>query len=323
MTNLTDKIYTNETAARKHLEKIRWPDGVTCPLCGGMDKIKPVAMKNKPTKKTPKPKAVKGYYHCGDCRRKFTVRTGTIYERSHIPLHKWVLATRLLCSSKKGMSTHQLHRMLGVTYKSAWFMTHRIRESMIDADPGPMGGKDKSVQADETYIGRKKDVPETRTSGEPFKYKARGAAVKNAVVSLVSEGKARTFHVDHADSHTVRDILVTNVSRDTELHTDESRLYTKVGKEFAGHETVKHTAGEYVRDGITTNNVENYFSIFKRGMKGVYQHCSEKHLGRYLTEFDFRYNHRDIEDHERALEALKGAEGKRLTYRRINERKAA
>lgn len=319
--NITDKIYQNENAARTHLEQIRWPDGAHCPHCGSV-KVKSTVMKSKPSKKNPKPKAVKGFYHCGDCRKRFTVRTNTIYERSHIPLHKWVLATQLLCSSKKGMSAHQLHRMLGVTYKSAWFMAHRIREAMIDNDTDPMGGKGKHVQADETYIGRKASPPTERSDGKPF-IKSGGSSYKNAVVSLVSEGKARTFHVDRADAYTIRNILVTNVSRDTDLHTDESRLYTKVGKEFAKHETINHSAGEYVRNGMTTNNVENYFSVFKRGMKGVYQHCSEKHLGRYLVEFDFRYNHRELEDNERAIEALKGAEGKRLTYRRIGERKAA
>ncbi|MBK6897671.1 MAG: IS1595 family transposase [Alphaproteobacteria bacterium] len=287
---LTSKIYNNENAARTHLEQIRWPNGVICPLCGCTDKIKSAVMKNKPTTKNPKPKAVKGYYHCGDCRQRFTVRTGTIYERSHIPLHKWVLATQLVCSSKKGMSAHQLHRMLGVTYKTAWFMAHRIREAMIDTNPAPLGGPGKTVQADETYIGKK-------------------------------EVKARTFHVDKANAYTVRNIIVTHASRESDLHTDESRLYVKVGEEFASHETVKHSAGEYVRGSVTTNHVENYFSIFKRGMKGVYQHCSEKHLGRYLVEFDFRFNHRDIADDERAIEAHKGAEGKRLTYRRIGETK--
>lgn len=320
--NLTNKIFTNENAARKHLEAIRWPDGKSCPLCGCVDKISDVAMKNKPSKANPEGKEVKGYYHCGDCRRKFTVRTGTIYERSHIPLHKWVLATQLLCSSKKGMSAHQLHRMIGVTYKSAWFMAMRIRESMIDVNPDPMGGKDKVVQADETYFGRKANPPTMRTDGTPFITTGKGAH-KIPVVSLVSEGKARTFHVDRADAATVRDILVNNASRESALHTDESRLYIKVGQEFADHQSVNHSRKEYYRAGVTTNNVENYFSIFKRGMKGVYQHCSEKHLQRYLTEFDFRYNNRDISDFERSTEAHKGAEGKRLTYRRVGERKAA
>jgi transposase-like protein len=322
--DLTNKIYQNEDAAREHLQGIRWPDGVSCPLCGGTEKIKPVIMKNKPTPKNPDPASVKGWHHCGDCRRKFTVRTGSVYERSHIPLNKWVLASHLMAASKKGMSAHQLHRMIGVTYKSAWFMAHRIREAMIDDNPGPMGGPDSTVQADETYIGQKKEKPTKTTTGRPFtKGGKTGGNFKNAVVSLVSDGKARTFHVDRANAHTIREILVTNVRRDTTLHTDESRLYTRVGKEYVKHESVNHSAGEYVRGKVTTNNVENYFSIFKRGMKGVYQHCSEKHLQRYLNEFDFRYNSRDVDDFTRAVQAIKGAEGKRLTYRRIGERKAA
>jgi hypothetical protein len=258
----------------------------------------------------------------GDCRQKFTVRTGTIYERSHIPLHQWLLATHLMCASKKGISAHQLHRMLGVTYKTAWFMAHRIRESMIDVNPDPMGGPGKVVQADETYIGKKDVKPTKRTDGKPF-LKSGGGAHKNVVVSLLSEGKTRTFHVDRADLHTVREILVTNASRESHLHTDESRLYTRVGREYSRHETVNHSIGEYVRGDVTTNHIENYFSIFKRGMKGVYQHCSEKHLQRYLNEFDFRYNSRDVDDFTRAVQAIKGAEGKRLTYRRIGERAAA
>ncbi len=311
--DLTNKIYSDEEAARLHLENIRWSGGIVCPHCGGTDKCKPTPMFNKPTKKNPTRREVKGYYHCGDCLEKFTVRTGMIYERSHVPLNKWVLATQLLCSSKKGMSAHQLHRMIGVTYKTAWFMAHRIREAMIDDNDTLMGGEGKHVQADETYIGKKKNPPTERTNGQPF-LKSGKAAAKMSVISLVSEGKARTFHVDRADAYTVTDILFSNVDRKTELRTDESRLYTKVGKKFANHETVNHSKGEYVRNGITTNHVENYFSVFKRGMKGIYQHCSEKHLGRYLAEFDFRYNNRDIDDFERSLKVFKGAEGKRLTY---------
>ncbi len=206
--DLTNKIYTDEDTARLHLENIRWPNGVSCPLCGGTDKCKPTPMRNKITKKNPEQKEVRGYYHCGDCLEKFTVRTGMVYERSHVPLNKWVLATHLLCASKKGMSAHQLHRMIGVTYKTAWFMAHRIREAMIETNPDP-------------------------------------------------------------------------------------------------------------------NHVENYFSVFKRGMKGVYQHCSEKHLGRYLVEFDFRYNRRDMTDFDRAVQAMKGAEGKRLMYNPTVTRKFA
>lgn len=319
--NLNNKIYQDEDAARSHLEAVRWPSGCVCPLCGGIDKIRPVRMLSKPSRKNPEPNEQKGWYHCGDCRRKFTVRTGTVYERSHVPLHKWVLATQLLCSSKKGMSAHQLHRMIGVTYKTAWFMFHRIRESMLAVNPSPLGGLDKLVQADETYIGKKAVKSTKTTSGRPFTKTGGGGVHKNAVVSLVSEGKARTFHVDRADMKTIREILVRNVDPKTTLHTDESRLYTKVGKEYADHQTVNHSKGEFARNGVTTNNVENYFSIFKRGMRGVYQHCSERHLQRYLTEFDFRYNSRDINDFERAEMAVRGAEGKRLTYRRVSKQR--
>lgn len=306
--NITDKIYHDEDAARSHLEALRWENGVSCPHCGGTEKIKSAVMKSKPTKANPEIQDVKGYYHCGDCRQRFTVRTGTVYERSHIALHKWVLATHLLCASKKGMSAHQLGRMIGVTYKSAWFMAHRIREAMNEQNPDQMGGEGKSVQADETYFGKKEVVKKRTLRGKP------SHSSQLSVVALVSEGKARTFHVDRATVESVGEILKGNVHKETTLHTDESRLYTRNGKEFFAHETVKHTAGEYYRDGVTTNNCENYFSIFKRGMKGIYQHCSEKHLQRYLSEFDFRYNSRDMSDKERADMAMKGAEGKRLMY---------
>jgi len=195
-------------------------------------------------------------------------------------------------------------------------MAHRIRESMVDERPGPMGGSGKSVQADETYFGKVENPRTVRVDGTPYLKKGK-VANKRPIVSLVCEGKARTFHVKRANAATVREILVTNVSRETELHTDESPIYTRLGEEYAAHKTVNHSKGEYVRpDGMTTNNVENYFSVFKRGMKGVYQHCKEKHLQRYIIEFDFRYNRRDLTDAERASEALKGIEGKRLTYRR-------
>lgn len=306
MTNLTDPIYNDEATAREHLENIRWPDGPVCPLCGTIDRVKPLGGKSMGP----------GWYHCGACRDKFTVRVGTVYERSKIPLHKWILATHLLAASKKGMSAHQLHRMLGVTYKTAWFMAHRIRESMIDDNPPLIGGKGKSVQADETYFGNVENPRTVRVDGTPYLKKGK-VANKRPIVSLVCEGKARTFHVKRANAETVREILVSNVSRETELHTDESPIYTRLGEEYAAHKTVNHSKGEYVRaDGMTTNNVENYFSVFKRGMKGVYQHCKEKHLQRYINEFDFRYNTRDLTDAERATKALQGIEGKRLTYRR-------
>lgn len=307
--DITNPIFNDETKAREYLEAQRWPEGAVCPHCGLVDYVKTLGGKSMGP----------GWYHCTQCREKFTVRVGTVFERSKVPLHKWLLATHLLSSSKKGMSAHQLHRMLGVTYKTAWFMAHRIREAMKDDNPQPMGGPGGSVQADETYIGQKAEKRTVTTSGRPFTKSGKtGPANKRAVVALVSEGKARTFHVNRADAATVRQILVANVSRETELHTDESRIYTKVGEEYAAHRTVNHSAKEYVgKHGQSTNKCENYFSIFKRGMKGVYQHCAEKHLQRYINEFDFRYNSRDLEDWERRDKALQGIAGKRLTYRRI------
>lgn len=304
MTDFPNPIYSDENKAREHLEAIRWPDGPYCPFCGQDETVKPLGGKSMGL----------GWYHCSACREKFTIRVGTVYERSKIPLHKWLLATHLLCASKKGMSAHQMHRMLGLTYKTAWFMVHRIREAMKDEAPAPMGGPGGSVQADETYFGHK--------AGRTHERKRKGKAMKakRAVVCLISGGKARTFQVASANGTTVRNILVQNVRRESELHTDESPVYTRVGEEYSAHRTVHHTSGEYVRDGVSTNKVENYFSIFKRGMKGVYQHCAEKHLQRYINEFDFRYNTREIADSERRDKALAGAEGKRLTYRRTDQR---
>lgn len=314
--NMTDKIFHDEDTARKHLEAIRWADGVTCPHCGGTEKCKPAVMKSKPSKLKPEIEEMRGFYHCGDCRKRFTVRTGTVYERSHIALHKWLFATWLLCSSKKGMSAHQLHRMIGVTYKSAWFMAHRIREAMNESNPDTMGGNG-IVEADETYFGKKSGAaPELTTSGKQFtKRKGSARIPKRSVVSLVERGgNVRSFHVDRADKETVVNILMNNVSKEATLFTDESRLYSGADTHFAGHETVNHASGEYVRGIVNTNSIEGFFSIFKRGMKGVYQHCSEKHLQRYLSEFDFRYNSRDLSDAVRTALAIKGAEGKRLMY---------
>jgi len=221
------------------------------------------------------------------------------------------------------MSAHQLHRMLGITYQSAWFLCHRIREAMADpkGPANPMGGEGKIVEADETYYGQKADKAKMTTRGTPFIHKGK-AANKIAIVSLVERGgNVRSFHVDRADANTVREILFTNVKRDTTLHTDESRLYTVLGKEYASHETVNHSAKEYARGTVHTNTIEGYFSIFKRGMKGVYQHCGEQHLHRYLAEFDFRYNRRTalgVDDAMRSEDIVRGAEGKRLMYRSPN-----
>jgi transposase-like protein len=301
MTDLTNPIFQDKNKARKHLESIRWADGRFCPHCGATEGTSFVrGKKHRP-----------GLYYCNSCQKQFTVTVGTVFERSKVPLNKWMLAFHLMASSKKGISAHQLHRMLGVTYKTAWFMAHRIRESMKDDAPEPMGGPGGSVEADETYFGTK-DKYRGKSKAEK-----KGLSKKMSVVSLVSGGKSRTFAVARADALTVRQILVTNVDRATALHTDESRLYDKTGEEFAAHKTIIHARNQYVGpDGETTNHVENYFSVFKRGMRGVYQHCKEKHLQRYLNEFDFRYNARDIDDVERRDKALAGAEGKRLTYRR-------
>ncbi len=304
MTALTAPQFTDEAAAIAHLEASRWPDQVTCPHCGSVNVHRMAG------------KTQAGYFLCNDCRDKFTARTGTVMERSHIPVHKWLLAIHLMNASKKGMSAHQLHRMLGITYKSAWFLAHRIREAMGDTNTAPMGGEGEAVQADETYYGN--------TSKRAKHYK-KGHSHKASVVALVElkTGRVRAVHMKRATVETVREFLVTNIDRKSELHTDESRLYVSVGQEFADHKTVAHGSrgyGYFVgEDGQTTNNVENFFGVFKKGMVGVYHFCGEQHLQRYLNEFSFRYCNRSglgVGDVERAARALKGIEGKRLTYRR-------
>jgi transposase-like protein len=301
--DLANPIYQDADKAREHLEAIRWPDGPICPHCGTLDRGSKIEGGRK------------GLYFCNACRQQYTVTVGTVYERSKIPLNKWLLATHLMTSSKTAISAHQLHRMLGLTYKSSWFMCHRIREAMNDIKPEPMGGPEGHVQSDETYIGN---------SSKRAKGYKKGHRHKQQVVALVepSSGRARAFHVKKATQESVRDILVRNVRRTTTLVTDESRLYMETGREYADHQTVQHTGvgAEYVnKNGYTTNNVENFFGVFKRGFKGTYSHCEEQHLQRYLKEFDFRYTHRKITDNERRIEALKRIEGKRLTYRRPDE----
>ena len=314
MTAFNDPIFHDENKAREHLEAIRWPHGVNCPHCGNIDASKIAKVEGRKQSHRP------GLYYCNECKSQFTVTVGTVMERSKVSLAKWVFAFHLFAASKKGMSAHQLHRMLGVTYKTAWFMAHRIREAMKENhdDNGPLGGSGKTVEADETYFGKREDgYVSPQRKGRPYKSK-KTAVGKRSVVALVERGgSVRMFHVQHADKATVRDILVRNVPRETILYTDESRLYTETGKEYAKHETVKHSAGEYVRGTVHTNTVENVFSVFKRGMIGVYQHCGGAHLHRYLAEFDFRYNRRaalKISDRERAEDAIRGAAGKRLTY---------
>ena len=318
--DLTAAIYNDADKAREHLEAIHWPHGPICPHCGNAHADRITKLEGKSTRP--------GVYKCNECRQPFTVTVGTVFERSKIGLHKWVLASHLMAASKKGMSAHQLHRMLGVTYKTAWFMAHRIREAMKEdvSKSGPIGGEGKTVEADETYQGRREDgYVSPQRKGRP--YLQRKKPGKNAVVGLVERGgKVRTFHVQHATKASVRDILVRNVDRKSHLMTDESRLYTETGAEYASHKTTKHSAGEYVRyEGdlvIHSNTIESVFSVFKRGMVGVYQHCGEAHRHRYLAEFDFRYNRRTalkISDRERADDLLRMARDKRLTYRRIGE----
>ena len=325
MSILTKAHFYDEAAAFKELESILWPNGPVCPHCQNTDRIYALqGVRSKPSTKNPEGVERHGLKKCGSCKKQFTVRVGTIFEDSHAPLHKWLQAIHLMCSSKKGMSSHQLHRVLEVQYNTAWFMSHRIREAMRAGALSPMGGPGSSgiVEADETYFGEVEERRTTRTSGEPFKkHGSKGPANKRAVISLVERGgEVRSFHVERADKETVTKIAGENISREARLMTDESRLYK--GLEVASHERIRHAAKEYARGDVTTNSVEGYFSIFKRGMKGVYQHCSEKHLHRYLAEFDFRYNARSslgVEDVERATKAVKGAKGKRLTYRRPDE----
>ena len=307
MADLTAPQFTDAAAAREALEAVRWPNGPVCPHCGSVDEQ---------VTKMADGAHRKGLYNCKGCRKQFSVTVGTVYERSHIPLNKWLLATHLMASSKKGMSAHQLHRSLGITYKSAWFMAHRIREAMKDTSTEPMGGEGQHIEADETYIGNKPGVK-----------KARSTHHKHAVYTLVERnGRARSFHVDKVTAAKLDEITRNNVSLESTLNTDEALRYVKMCKGFkGGHQVVNHGKGDYGQGEHTTNTVEGYFSIFKRGMKGVYQHCDERHLHRYLAEFDFRYSNRaklGVTDRERADKALKGIEGKRLTYRQTNERTA-
>lgn len=294
--------FQNDEAARKYLEAIRWVDGPVCPHCGSTDRNGPL------NGKSHRP----GLYKCyqKECGGHFTVTVGTLFERSKVPLHKWFQAVYLLCSSKKGISSHQLHRMLGVTYKTAWFMTHRIREGMRDnMFTGQIGGGGRVVEADETFIGHDKTKKPKRQK------KGRGYAHKEKVLTLIERGgEARSFHVPEVNADTLKPILKEQIAADTTLYTDEAGQYKWAGKHFVDHDFVRHGIGEYVRGDVHTNTMENYFSIFKRGMKGIYQHCSKRHLRRYLAEFDFRYNNRGVTDVERTAIALKGIEGKRLTY---------
>lgn len=312
--SITDEIYHCEEAARAHFEKLRWPDGRVCPHCGVVGDDQSTLLQGKSHRA--------GLYKCKPCGKPFTATIGTVYEDSKVPLHQWLLATHLMCSSKKGISALQLQRELALgSYRTAWFMAHRIREAMIETDTGPLGGEGKVVEADETYYGKPAVSPTLRTSGEAFKYPKKRNS--RPVVALVERGgKAKVFHVAVADKATVQKIVLENVHPASRLHTDESRLYRGAADVFASHETVRHSHGEYARGDVNTNSAEGFFGVFKKGMKGVYQHCSEKHLNRYVTEFSFRHNTRaalGINDGERTDLAVKGSVGKRLTYRQPDQ----
>jgi len=293
MTSLSEKRFHDEDAAREHIEASRWSNGVVCPLCSGTNARRMEG------------KTQAGMFLCNECRGKFTCRTGSVMERSHVPLHKWLLAIHLMASSKKGISAHQLMRNLGLgSYRTAWFLAHRIREAMRDDDhkeSGGIGGKNRVIEVDETYVGGK-------AKNRAF----RSPAPKKAVLTLVErDGRAKSFYVANVTSKQVRPLIVTNANRASAMMTDESPIYPKIGGEFKSHYTVNHSANEYVRLGsfIHTNTSENFFSILKRGITGVYHSVSEAHLHRYLNEFDFRYSNRSglgVEDAERASKVLKG-----------------
>jgi transposase-like protein len=311
---LSNPIYHSEEAARAHFEKLRWPEGRACPHCGVVGDDQSSLLKGKSHRA--------GLYKCKACALPFTATIGTVYEDSKVPLHKWLLATHLMCASKKGISALQLQRELALgSYRTAWFMAHRIREAMIDNDSGPLGGEGKVVEADETYYGKPDVSPTLRSSGLPFKYPKKRNS--RPVVALVERGgRAKVFHVAVADKATVQRLVIENVHPASRLHTDESRLYVGAADLFASHETVKHTRGEYARGDVNTNSAEGFFGVFKKGMKGVYQQCGEKHLNRYVTEFGFRHNTRaalGYNDTHRTDLAIIGTVGKRLTYRRSNE----
>jgi transposase-like protein len=303
MSHLNQPHFQRVTEARKYLERVRWPNGPICPHCGTIDsayKLEGEAHRD-------------GLYKCAECREQFTVTVGTVFERSKIALNVWLQAVYLLCSSKKGMSSHQLHRILGVTYKTAWFMTHRIREAMKVNPSGLLGGGGKIVEADEAYFG-------TEEGKDNARRRKRGGAAHNAmnkIVALVERGgEVRSIHVADVTGENLKETLKKHISPNTHVMTDSSPRYNSMKREkpFAMHSQVNHSKGEYVRGNVTTNRVEGFFSIMKRGLIGTYHHVSSHHLQRYLSEFDFRYNQREVTDAERTYAALKGISGKRLTY---------
>jgi transposase-like protein len=305
---ISDKHFHDEEAAYAWVEARVWPDGPICPHCGGTERIG--KMEGKSTRV--------GTYKCYQCRKPFTVKIGTIFEASHVPMRHWLQAMFLMCSSKKGISANQLHRVLGCTLKTAWFIAHRIREAMRESNLAPMGGAGEIVEIDETWQGFVDGMSKKKLRQIPPKQRF-GSGYRNVVMTLVTrDGSARSFHVGGTASSDLIPIIRENIHRETRLMTDEATWYKPLASDYASHESVNHERKEYARGDVTTNTVEGYFSIFKRGMRGTYQHCKEKHLHRYLSEFDFRYNNRiarGVNDEMRTERAIKGIVGKRLTYR--------
>lgn len=306
MSVLSAPYFHDEAAAFAKLESVIWPEGPVCPHCGNREKVYAI-------KANPDQRVRHGLKKCGSCKKQFTVKVGTVFEHGRIPLHKMLQAVYLMCSSRKGVSAKQLERTLEVTYKTAWFLAHRIREAMRSGDLDvPFGSGGGAVEADETFIGREPGVPVKQ-----------GVAHKRKVLTLIDRDtkRARSIVVDNLKPVTLGPILAENIAKEARLMTDEAHHYKRIGKEYASHETVNHGREEYVRGDVTTNTAEGYFSVFKKGMRGVYQHCAKKHLHRYLAEFDFRYNEREangVDDRARTDAALSGIVGKRLTYRRAN-----
>ena len=318
MTDLTSPIFHDDDKARAHFEALRWPSGPVCPHCGCLDAG--TLLKGKSTRP--------GLYQCNGCREPYSVTVGTVMERSHVPLNKWVLAFFLMASSKKGISARQLQRTIDVTYKTAWFMAHRIREAMTVPNAPALGGEGKVVEADEAYHGKaEQPIPSPHRQGRPYKHnKGRGPANKRAIVALVKRGgeaRAVAMTAKRVTAKNMREVLVKHADRKSRLQTDESVLYPATGTEFAAHETVNHSAKEYTRrkdaELVTTNLVEGFFGVFKRSFNGIYQHCGEQHFQRYLDEYTFRYNNRaklGVNDDDRTAYAIIGAGGKRLTCKR-------
>jgi transposase-like protein len=295
MADILAPHFQDANKAREYLEALRWPNGPICPHCGSIEKhYKLQGVSTRP-----------GLWKCKDCRKQFSVTVNTVFADSKIPLNKWLLVVHLMCASKKAVSAHQIHRMLGITYKTAWFMCHRVREAMKSGGARLLGNDGGAVEVDETYWGQKKGSEKPRG----------GYRHKMKILSLVErDGEKRSFHVQRVNANTLRPILKANIAQNAALNTDELAAYSPIGKDFRKHNVVTHVQGEYVRGDAHTNMVECSFSLLKRGLIGTYHHVGEQHLQRYVTEFDYRWNHRKVSDKERSDALLQQLSGKRLVY---------